>query len=88
MADFFFKCPECGTEDDLVQYQDPIEIWAVNVVAGEIQHSLQQYSRSYENNYPYQCGDCGYELPAFTDDELLEWLKEHSVQHQESKSLE
>jgi len=84
--DFFFKCPECGTEDDLVQYQDPIELWTVNVVDGEIQYDLQQASRSYENN-PYQCGDCGYELPVSSEDELLEWLKK-SPEQQKSESLE
>lgn len=87
--DHFFKCPECGTEDDLVQYQDPIELWTVNVVDGEIQYDLQQKSRSYENN-PYQCGDCDYELPVSSEDELLEWLKNNNGDQRkhESESLE
>jgi hypothetical protein len=87
MADFFFKCPECETEDDLVQYQDRIQVWTVTVVNGEIQYDLEQDCRSYQNN-PYQCGECDHELPVFSEDELLEWLKKHSVEQQESESLE
>ena len=83
----FFKCPECGTEDDLVQYQDPIELWTVNVVDGEIQYDLQQRCASCENN-AYQCGDCDYELPVSSEDELLEWLKNNNGKQQEPGSLE
>ncbi len=82
---YFFKCPECGTEDDLVTYDDCIVVLSVSVVEGEIQYDLQQESRSYENN-PYQCGDCGYELPVSSEDELLKWLKKHRFEQQNHES--
>lgn len=85
--DYFFKCPECGTENDLVTYDDRIVVLSVKVVDGEIQYDIQQESRSYENN-PYSCGDCDYVLPVSSEGELLEWLKNHSVEQQESESLE
>lgn len=85
--DFFFKCPECGTEDDLVQYEDRIVVWTVNVLDGEIQYDHQQECGSGENQ-PYQCGDCGYELPVFSEDELIEWLKNNNGKQQEPGSLE
>ena len=57
--DFFFKCPECGTEDCLVEYQDCLVKWTVNgVVDGEIEYDPQPEFVSGENN-EYRCGFCG-----------------------------
>jgi len=84
--DYFFKCPNCETEDDLYEYQDCIVRWGVNIIDGKIQYDPQPELVNSEIN-EYHCGSCGYELPVSSQYGLLEWLKE-SPEQQKAESLE
>ena len=78
----FFKCPHCGAEDWIREYQEPVVVWwpVIGVNSNdELEYDLDDpnISATDETENTYLCGNC-LEVIAEDSDELKKEIKKQA----------
>lgn len=78
MADYKFKCPECGSRTFMmVEEQITARHYADETCSEYIDFYDTEYDDSSSVMLGYFCENCEFEIPASTEDEACEWLEKH-----------
>jgi predicted nucleic-acid-binding Zn-ribbon protein len=78
MFDHNFVCPKCGS-DELRMAETSVTV--ISKVMG-IEGGIIDIGESYYENNPgckttFFCWECGFEIPATTDEEVITWIEKN-----------
>jgi hypothetical protein len=92
VREYKFKCPKCGETKAVSRHENVVvEVLitggTANVGGDFIDYGEEEIFYDPSDFVGFYCYECGFEIPAQTDDELVVWLKENAEEDRDANTV-